>query len=62
MAVQMAEIFRGLEATTGPRVPIEVIGRVSPLANAHVIPSGTYRYHFRAATAPGSTPARVALP
>jgi hypothetical protein len=52
--VQMAKIFRGLEGTTGQRAPIEDIGRVSPLAYAHVIPSGTY--HFKVAPAPSDAP------
>jgi hypothetical protein len=28
--------------------PVEDIARVSPLAHAHVIPSGTYRFPVRA--------------
>jgi hypothetical protein len=41
-------------STTGQRVPIEDIGRVSPLAYAHVIPSGTY--HFKVTRAPSDAP------
>jgi len=34
----------GLEATTGEAVAAADLARVSPLASAHVIPSGTYRF------------------
>ncbi len=46
--VRIDEIVRGLEGTTGKPVPLEDIARVSPLAHAHVIPSGTYRFPVRA--------------
>ena len=39
-----AEVVAGLEATTGEAVAAADLARVSPLANAHVIPSGTYRF------------------
>ncbi|HTP29103.1 MAG TPA: Tn3 family transposase [Anaeromyxobacteraceae bacterium] len=41
---RIAEIVRGLEASTGKPVPMEDLGRVSPLAHGHVIPSGTCRF------------------
>lgn len=41
--VRIGEIVAALEAT-GNRVANEDLARVSPLANAHVIPSGTYRF------------------
>jgi hypothetical protein len=37
-------IVAGLEATTGNAVTDADLARVSPLANAHIIPSGTYRF------------------
>ena len=43
-SVRFAEIVAGLEATTGHAVDLADLARVSPLANAHVIPSGTYRF------------------
>ena len=46
--VRITEIVRGLEGTTGKPVPMMDIARVSPLAHAHVIPSGTYRFPVRA--------------
>ena len=46
--VRITEIVRGLEGTTGKAVPMEDIARVSPLAHAHVIPSGTYHFPARA--------------
>jgi TnpA family transposase len=41
--VRIGEIVAALEAT-GHQVANEDLARVSPLANAHVIPSGTYRF------------------
>ncbi len=46
--VRITEIVRGLDGTTGKPVPMKDIARVSPLAHAHVIPSGTYRFPVRA--------------
>jgi len=43
-SVQFAEIVKGLEATTGKAVDHADLARISPLASAHVIPSGTYRF------------------
>ena len=43
-AVRFAEVVAGLEATTGEVVAADDFARVSPLATAHVIPSGTYRF------------------
>ena len=43
-SVQFAEIVEGLEATTGKAVDHADLARISPLASAHVIPSGTYRF------------------
>lgn len=43
-SVRFAEIVEGLEGTTGDAVPLADLARVSPLASAHVIPSGTYRF------------------
>ena len=41
--VRIGEIVRGLEAR-GDAVARTALARVSPLAHAHVIPSGTYRF------------------
>ena len=41
--VRIAEIVAALERG-GQRVPREHLARISPLANAHVIPSGTYHF------------------
>jgi hypothetical protein len=43
-SVRFAEVVAGLEATTGEVVAAADLARVSPLASAHVIPSGTYRF------------------
>jgi acyl carrier protein len=43
-SVQFVEIVDGLEATTGKAVDHADLARISPLAGAHVIPSGTYRF------------------
>ncbi len=43
-SVRFAEIVDGLEGTTGDAVQLADLARVSPLASAHVIPSGTYRF------------------
>jgi TnpA family transposase len=43
-SVHFAEVVKGLEATTGEAVGLANLARVSPLASAHVIPSGTYRF------------------
>ncbi|HTP29857.1 MAG TPA: hypothetical protein VMK12_29890 [Anaeromyxobacteraceae bacterium] len=40
--------FCGLEGSTGKPLPMEDIARVSPLAHAHVIPSGTCHFPARA--------------
>ena len=49
--VRIAEIVAALDATSGQPVPRDYLARLSPLANAHVIPSGTY--HFDRATFQG---------
>jgi hypothetical protein len=41
-------ILRALETTSGAPAETMDIARISPLAHAHVIPSGTY--HFERAT------------
>ncbi len=41
-SVRFAEVVAGLEATTGDTIAGADLARVSPLASAHVIPSGTY--------------------
>lgn len=46
--VRMTEILRALETTSGAPAKATDIARISPLAHAHVIPSGTY--HFARAT------------
>jgi hypothetical protein len=43
-SVHFAEVVKGLEATTGEAVELANLARGSPLASAHVIPSGTYRF------------------
>ena len=43
-SVRFAEVVAGLEATTGEVVAAADLARVSPLASAHVIPSGTNRF------------------
>jgi TnpA family transposase len=43
-SVQFAEVVGGLEATAGEAVDHADLARISPLASAHVIPSGTYRF------------------
>ena len=43
--VRIAEVVASLESACGQSVHREDLARISPLANAHVIPSGTY--HFR---------------
>ncbi len=45
--VHFAEIVEALERSTGQPIAREDLARISPLANKHVIPSGTY--HFAAA-------------
>jgi TnpA family transposase len=47
--VRIAEIVAALEGGGGQSVRREHLARISPLANAHVIPSGTY--HFARADA-----------
>jgi len=42
--VRIAEILHDLEKSTGKTVPSEYLARISPLAHAHVIPSGTYNF------------------
>lgn len=44
--VHIARIVAALE-TNSQQVPREHLARVSPLANAHVIPSGTYHFSSR---------------
>jgi TnpA family transposase len=51
--VRIGEIVASLERSGGQPVRREDLARISPLANAHIIPSGTY--HFRRA-AIGVTP------
>ncbi len=46
--VRMTEILRALQTTSGAPAEATDIARISPLAHAHVIPSGTY--HFARAT------------
>jgi TnpA family transposase len=46
--VRTTEILRALETTSGAPAAAMDIARISPLAHAHVIPSGTY--HFERAT------------
>jgi hypothetical protein len=48
-----------LKTASGATVAPEDLARVSPLAHAHVIPSGTY--HFERAT-PGEAEARSPIP
>jgi TnpA family transposase len=43
-SVRFAEIVEGLEGSTGDAVHLADLARVSPLASAYVIPSGTYRF------------------
>jgi hypothetical protein len=43
--VRIADIVRALKTASGEPVSPADIARVSPLAHAHVIPSGTY--HFK---------------
>jgi len=43
-SVQFAKIIEGLEGSTGDAVELADLARISPLASAHVIPSGTYRF------------------
>jgi len=50
--VRFAEVVKGLESTTGAPVDRGHIARISPLAHAHVIPSGTY--HFERASRLGA--------
>jgi len=42
--VRFAEIVKELERTTGQPVARPDLARISPLAHAHVIPSGTYHF------------------
>jgi len=42
--VRIGEIVGALEGTAGRKVAHEDLARVSPLASAHVIPSGSYRF------------------
>jgi hypothetical protein len=42
--VRIGEIIAALEGTAGRKVAGEDLARVSPLASAHVIPSGGYRF------------------
>jgi hypothetical protein len=42
--VRIGEIVRALEGTTGAAVERAELARISPLAHAHVIPSGTYHF------------------
>ncbi len=42
--VHFAHIVASLKSISGEAVTSEDLARVSPLANAHVIPSGTYRF------------------
>jgi hypothetical protein len=43
-SVRFADIVEGLEGTTGDAAKFADLARVSPLASAHVIPSGIYRF------------------
>jgi Tn3 transposase DDE domain len=45
--VRIGEIVTSLERSGGQPVRREDLARISPLANAHIIPSGTY--HFQRA-------------
>ena len=49
--VRFAEIVAALERATGQPVRRQDLARISPLMNAHVIPSGTC--HFDRLTRPG---------
>jgi hypothetical protein len=42
--VRIGEIVAALEGTTGRKVVNEELAKVSPLASAHAIPSGSYRF------------------
>lgn len=46
--VRTTEILRAIETASGTPAAAMDIARISPLAHAHVIPSGTY--HFERAT------------
>ena len=46
--VRMTDIVRALKTATGAPTDPTDLARISPLAHAHVIPSGTY--HFERAT------------
>lgn len=48
--VRFAEIVAALERSSGQPIRRQDLARVSPLMNAHVIPSGTY--HFDRVTRP----------
>jgi len=54
--VCLAEIMRGLESSTGRPVEHADLARISPLAHAHVIPSGTYNFDRVAAEPAGRLP------
>jgi TnpA family transposase len=43
-SVRFSEIVEELEGPAGRPVQLADLARISPLANAHVIPSGTYRF------------------
>jgi TnpA family transposase len=47
--VRYAEIVQELERTSGQPIALEDLAHISPLAHAHIIPSGTY--HFASARA-----------
>lgn len=53
--VRMTEILRALKTASGVSAEATVIGRISPLAHAHVIPSGTYHFERAAAAAEAAT-------
>jgi TnpA family transposase len=42
--VRMTEILGALDTTSGALADTKDIARISPLAHAHVIPSGTYHF------------------
>jgi hypothetical protein len=50
--VRIGEIVASLEGSSGQPVRREDLARVSPLANAHVIPSGTYHFQRPAGEEP----------
>jgi len=59
--VRIAEIVKGLEASSGLPVAREDLARISPIVHAHVIPSGTYHFE-RAGQRPSTVTVEKALP